>query len=333
MDVLITGGAGFIGSHLVDWHRARGDSVTVVDDLSTGRAENVAAHQGQPGFRLVHADLLDWPELAAAVASADRIYHLAAVVGVHRVLEDPLRCMDVNIQATRRVLDAALAAGGRTPVLLASSSEVYGFNRNASFYEHGSLVLRSSDYERWSYAISKMVDETLAAIFARRTHMPLVTVRLFNTTGPRQVGAYGMVVPNFVRQAVADEPVVVFGDGRQTRAFCDVRDTVRSLALLLDTPAAYGQIVNVGHDQEVTIEALAQLIIKRAGSASEIRHKTYAEAYGQDFQDIGHRAPDLGLLRRLTGFAHEWTLARTLDDLIARERDRTHVQSLSQESV
>lgn len=319
MNILITGGAGFIGSHLVDWHRTQGDRVVVVDDLSTGYKDNLAAYQHDEAVSLVVADLLEWDGLEEAAAWADRIYHLAAVVGVHRVLADPLRCLDVNVEGTRRVLEAAAKAG--TATLIASSSEVYGFNRNASFYEHGSLVLKSADYERWSYAISKMMDETQAAIFAKRRGLPVVTVRLFNTVGPRQVGAYGMVVPNFIRQAVAGDPVTIFGSGEQTRAFCDVRDTARALSQLNGNPEANGRIVNVGHDQEVTIQALAERVVERAASASPICHKSYAEAYGMDFRDIDHRSPDLSLLYKLTGFGHEWSLDSTLDDLIKTERN------------
>ncbi|WP_420427536.1 NAD-dependent epimerase/dehydratase family protein [Algiphilus sp.] len=318
MNILITGGAGFIGSHLVDWHRAQGDQVQVVDDLSTGYRENLRAYQQDHAVTLTVADLLDWDGLDEAAAWADRIYHLAAVVGVHRVLADPLRCLDVNVQGTRRVLEAAARAG--TATLIASSSEVYGFNRNASFYEHGSLVLKSADYERWSYAIAKMMDETQAVIFAKRQGLPVVTVRLFNTVGPRQVGAYGMVVPNFVRQAVAGDPVTIFGNGQQTRAFCDVRDTARALSQLNGNPEAFGRIVNVGHDQEITIQALAERVVERASSRSPICHKSYAEAYGMDFRDIDHRSPDLTLLYAITGFCHEWSLDRTLDDLIKAER-------------
>lgn len=320
MRILITGGAGFIGSHLADLHRARGDVVTVVDDLSTGTRANLATHIGRPGFCLERADLLEWPALAEVVASSDRVYHLAAVVGVQRVLDDPMRCLDVNIQTTRRVLDAVLASPQRIPLLLASSSEVYGFNRNPSFYEEGSLVLHSSNFERWSYTVSKLVDETLAAIAARQRHHPLVTVRLFNTIGPRQQGAYGMVVPNFVRRAVAGQPLLVYGDGAQTRAFCDVRDAVRALASLLESPAAHGRIVNVGRDQELSIAELAQRVITRAGSASGIEYRSYEQAYGQDFTDIGHRSPDLSLLHKLIDFEHDWSLDDTLDDLIALAR-------------
>ncbi len=332
MRVLITGGAGFIGSHLCDLHLAQGDQVHVVDDLSTGRISNLEQHADNPLFTMDVEDVSLWAGIGSAVARADRVYHLAAIVGVRRVLQDPLRTMEVNSKATRRVLEAAEQAEQPPTILIASSSEVYGFNRHSQFRENGSLVMHSGNYDRWCYALAKMSDEAMASIISKRSGLATVTVRLFNTIGPRQLGNYGMVLPNFVRQAVANTPLTVFGDGNQIRSFVDVRDTVRALKLLLDEPRASGRIVNVGQEQQITIEDLAKLVIARADSQSSILKLSYKAAYGASYRDIGHRSPRLRLLRALTGFKHEWSLERSIDELIANERQR-HAQPLVVEGV
>lgn len=319
MHVLITGGAGFIGSHLAQLHMARGDSVYVVDNLSTGRAGNIERFFGNPRFRFSENDLLGWPDLDKAVAWADRIYHMAAVVGVKKVLEDPVAVMATNMSGTECVLRAIHAGGWNPQVIIASTSEVYGFNPNSSFSEDDDIVLRSGGRLRWTYAVTKLADEYLAFSYARNYGLNIAVVRLFNTVGPNQVGHYGMVVPRFVGLAVTNQPLVVYGDGTQTRSFCDVRDTAVALDLLAGCPAAYGEIVNVGNDQEISIESLARLVIERAGSRSGIRHASYKEAYGEEFEDVTHRRPVLDKLRRLTGFEPRWTLVDTLDDLISRE--------------
>jgi UDP-glucose 4-epimerase len=319
MRILVTGGAGFIGSHLVEHLLDQGHHVHVVDDLSTGLLSNLAAVAAHPRFRFDKADLIDWNGLWAAAQRADRIYHLAAVVGVKRVLADPVRVMTTNIACTERVFRAASAGDRRPRVIYASTSEVYGFNPNGAMQENDDLHYRAGSRNRWSYAIAKLAGEHFADAYGREKGLQTVVLRLFNTIGPRQRDEYGMVVPNFVRQALAGIPITVHGDGQQTRSFCDVRDTVRLIAQLAETDEAVGEPVNVGNDREITIQALAELVRDRAGGWSGIRHVSCAEAYGEDFDDVRRRRPDLTRVKQLTGFTHRWTLTDTIDDLIRRE--------------
>lgn len=323
MHILITGGAGFIGSNLAAYHLERGDTVHVVDDLSTGSLDNIQALLTEPGFRFSQANILIWDEIHDAVRNTDRIYHLAAIVGVKKVLEDPRAVMAINIAATERIFRAIDAVRPQTKILIASSSEVYGFNTNASFAETDDVVLRSGGRLRWCYAITKLSDEYLAYAFMKKSNIDVSIVRLFNTIGPNQTGKYGMVVPNFVHQAVNNLPITIFGDGTQTRSFCDVRDTVVAFDLLLSTPEANGEIVNVGNDSEISITALAELIVERAASSSKLQYMTYEQAYGLEFEDITHRRPVLDKLRKLTGFKNRWNLTQTLDQLIEQERKKT----------
>jgi UDP-glucose 4-epimerase len=323
MHVLITGGAGFIGSYLTEYHLARGDKVYVVDNLSTGSLTNMKPFRGHPAFRFAEADILHWNGLGEAVAWADRIYHLAAVVGVKKVLEDPVAVMAANMTGTERVLRAIHHGGWNPQVIIASTSEVYGFNTESSFAETDNIVLPSAGRLRWTYAVTKLADEFLAFSYARKYGLNIVVVRLFNTIGPNQVGHYGMVVPSFVRQAVRGEPITIYGDGEQTRSFCDVRDTVVALDRLAGCPEAWGEVVNVGNDQEISIRGLAELIVQRAHSASPLRFISYKDAYGEEFEDVTHRRPVLNKLRALTGFEPVWTLSNTLDDLIEKARART----------
>lgn len=322
MHVLITGGAGFIGSHLAAHHLALGDHVYVVDNLSTGSLSNIDPFRSHPNFRFAEADILHWGDLGRAVAWADRIYHMAAVVGVKKVLEDPVSVMATNMSGTEKILRAIHSGGWNPQVIIASTSEVYGFNPSSSFAESDDIVLRSGGRLRWAYAVTKLADEFLAFSYARKYGLNIVVVRLFNTIGPNQVGHYGMVVPSFVNQAVANEPLTVYGDGTQTRSFCDVRDTVVALDRLAGCPSAVGEIVNVGNDQEIAIRDLAELVIARAHSHSGLRFLSYKEAYGEEFEDVTHRRPVLDKLKALTGFEPKWKLADTLDDLIARTRKK-----------
>jgi UDP-glucose 4-epimerase len=322
MHVLITGGAGFIGSHLADYHLAKGDQVHVVDNMSTGCLDNLRAHLNNQDFHFHEADILEWQGLKTAVAWADRIYHLAAVVGVQRVLEDPVRVMSTNMAGTERVLRAVHEDVWSPQVLLASSSEVYGFNNVSPYSEDAQLVFASNGRLRWSYALSKLADEYLGFAYHRGKEIDVRVVRLFNTVGPRQVGRYGMVLPRFVRQAVQGEPITVFGDGEQTRSFCDVRDTVVALDMLSRNPDTAGEVVNVGSEREISINALAQLVRGRADSSSPIVHLSYGEAYGEEFEDIRHRRPVLDKLRAYTGFQPRWTLEQTIDELIAHQRHK-----------
>lgn len=320
MRVLITGGAGFIGSHLVQLHMERGDSVHVIDDLSTGRKENLAPYLKNENFRLTEVDLLLWDKLDQAVACTDRIYHMAAVVGVKRVLEDPVKVMSTNVAGTERLLRAVNKADCNPQILIASSSEVYGFNPEAGFSEESDLLFKSAGCLRWSYAVTKLADEYLALSYARKFNLKITAARLFNTVGPRQVGRYGMVLPNFIEQSINNKPVTVYGDGSQTRSFCDVRDTVTALDLLAGCAGAYGEVVNVGNDQEISIRQLAELVRERAQSSSPIVTIPYNEAYGEEFEDVSHRRPVLDKLYRLTAFSPRWTLTDTIDDMIARKR-------------
>ena len=320
MHVLITGGAGFIGSHLAERHLANGDQVYVVDNLSTGSLTNIDAFRGHPAFRFAEADILHWNGLDKAVAWADRIYHMAAVVGVKKVLEDPVAVMATNMTGTERILRAIHSGGWNPQVIIASTSEVYGFNEKDSFAETDNIVLPSAGRLRWAYAVTKLADEFLAFSYARKYGLHIVVVRLFNTIGPNQVGHYGMVVPSFVKQAMRSEPITVYGEGNQTRSFCDVRDTVVALDRLAGCPEAWGEVVNVGNDQEISIRELAELIVQRTHSPSPIHYISYKEAYGEEFEDVTHRRPVLNKLRALTGFEPVWRLNETLDDLIERQR-------------
>lgn len=322
MHILITGGAGFIGSHLVDLHLARGDRVHVVDDLSTGVHANIAMHEDNPNFRFDEADVLTWDRLDRVVGWADRIYHLAAVVGVYRVIAEPTKVLATNIAGCERLLRAARDGGWQPQVVLASSSEVYGHNDEDILREDQDLVVSTKAGTRWGYSVSKIADEALGLAYSQRFGIPAVVSRFFNTVGPRQIGRYGMVVPRFVAQAVRNEPITVFGGGTQTRSFCDVRDTVVALDALAERAGRNTLVSNVGNDREISMLALAQLIIERAGSRSIVQHVSLREAYGEDFEDIRRRRPSLARLRSLTGFEHQYPLERTIDDLIATERLR-----------
>ncbi|WP_322521085.1 GDP-mannose 4,6-dehydratase [Guyparkeria halophila] len=322
MHVLITGGAGFIGSHLVDLHLGRGDKVHVVDNLSTGSRDNLASHLDRADFHFTEADIVTWPSLDEAVGWADRIYHLAAVVGVFRVLERPIDVMATNIAGSERLLRAVDHCGWRPQVLLASSSEVYGPRVDGCLREDMDLIVQADAPPRWNYAISKLADEAFALSYARTKAIPVTVVRLFNTVGPRQRGRYGMVVPRFVSQAVAGDPLTVFGDGTQSRSFTDVRDTVQMLDQLAGCATTDGLIVNVGGNHEISINELAERAIERAGSSSPVEHLPYEVAYGQEYVDIPHRCPDLTRLHGLIEYRPQWTLDATLDDLIARVRHR-----------
>ena len=321
MHVLITGGAGFIGSHLVELHLARGDKVHVVDDLSTGSVDNLKPFLGKDDFHFDSADLLTWPQLERVAAWADRIYHLAALVGVYRVLAEPTKVLAVNIAAFERLLRAVHNSGWKPQLVLASSSEVYGHNDQQILREDQDLVISTRAGTRWNYSVSKIADEALCMSFAKHFGIPTVIARFFNTVGPRQSGRYGMVIPRFIEQAIRGDNITVFGGGRQTRSFCDVRDTVAALDLVAghaSTPDV--MVVNVGNDREISINELAAMVVDRAGSGSKIEHMPLLQAYGEDFEDIQRRRPALEKLRTLTGFKHRYTLEQTIDDLIALRR-------------
>lgn len=316
MRVLVTGGAGFIGSHIVERHLAKGDEVQVVDDLSTGSQHNIAPFQENSAFHFAREDILTWSGLEDAVTAADRIYHMAAVLGIFRVIAEPLNVLTTNISGTERLLKTVAVSGSKARIILASSSSVYGNSEKSLLNENDNLIIASPSHPLWGYAISKIADEALAIAYFNTLKMPVTMIRLFNTVGPRQTGRYGMVVPRFVQQACRGEDITVFGDGSQTRSFCDVRDVVTALDMIAADDKCIGEIINVGRDIEITINDLAKLVFERAGGQARIRHIPYSEAYGKEFTDIKQRRPDISKLRRLTGFQHRWTLEQTIDDLI-----------------
>lgn len=317
MRALITGGAGFIGSHLAEALVAAGDSVTVIDDLSSGRLENLAALTGQAGFRFVQASILDGAVLEPLVAQSDVVFHLAAAVGVELVLRQPLRVIETNVLGTHRVLQAAARHGVK--VLLASSSEVYGKASRVPLQEDDDRVLGPTTRGRWVYAETKALDEFLALGYAQEMGLPVVICRLFNTVGPRQSGRYGMVVPRLVGQALRGEPITVYGDGRQTRCFCHVRDVVRALILLAGSPTT-GGVYNIGSQEEVTILALAERIKALSGSRSQIVLVPYEQAYGAGYEDTRRRLPDISRIRAAVGWQPELRLDDILRDVIADAR-------------
>jgi UDP-glucose 4-epimerase len=320
MHILVTGGAGFIGSHIVEYHLAKGNKVHVLDDLSTGSQENILPFMENPNFRFDQADVLTWKGLDKIAAWADYIYHMAAVVGLFKVLSEPVKTLAVNIAGCERLLRAAQAGNWNPSITIASSSEVYGTKTVAPFQEDVELTVGSIHSLRWNYATSKLANETFGSSYSRKFEMNIRIVRLFNTIGPRQTGRYGMVVPRFVEQAVSNKPITVFGDGKQSRCFCDVRDTVAMLDMLSSNPASKGQVVNLGNDREISIRELAALVKERAGSSSQIIYIPYEEAYGEGFEDIQKRKPSMERLFELTQYKHKWKLEDTIDDLIARAR-------------
>ncbi len=324
MHILVTGGCGFIGSHIVEHHIEKGDEVFVVDDLSTGSIQNISQFQNNPKFRLEEADILTWDGIHKAAAWADRIYHMAAVVGVYRVIAEPIKVLATNILGCERLLRAAQASSKKPRILLASSSEVYGPGHGTNFKETDDLIVEAAAQNRWNYAVSKIADEAFGLSYARSLGLPITLLRLFNTVGPRQTGRYGMVVPRFIKQAVNGEPITVFGDGKQTRSFGDVRDVVQALDIIAQKPACIGEIMNMGNDHEITINNLAELIRKKASSSSAIQHVPYEKAYGEAFVDIKNRKPNLEKFFKLTGFKHQWTLEKTIEDLISKARQSIH---------
>jgi UDP-glucose 4-epimerase len=311
MRVLVTGGAGFIGSHLCARLLARGDEVLCLDDLSTGRPENLASCLDLPGFELVRGSVLDERLVARCVDRVDGVFHLAARVGVRLVLEEPTATLGDNVLGARLVL--AAAARRRARVLFASSSEVYGRNESPPFAEDGPLLCGATQEPRWSYACSKAMGESLAFAHAREQGLDVVVVRFFNVVGPRQRGRYGMVLPRFVRAAVAGEPHEIYGEGDQTRCFLHVEDAMTAVLALWDEPRSIGQVVNVGSDAEIAIGALAERVCRAAGSASARVRLPYREAYGTDWRDFRRRVPDLARLRGLAGDVP----ARGIDAIVA----------------
>src|SRR5579884_2922460 len=298
---LITGGAGFIGSHLGERLVADGHSVVALDDLSTGRMENLKNVLGDSRFQLVRDSVENETTVAALMAGCDAVFHLAAAVGVQLVLDQPVRTIRTTIHGTEVVLEAANRF--LRPVLITSSSEVYGKGARVPFAEEDDVVMGPTNTTRYCYAYCKGIDEFLGLAYFKQFQLPVTIVRLFNTVGPRQVGRYGMVLPRFVSAALKNEPLLVTGDGSQTRCFCDVMDVVDALVKLMEAPAAVGQVYNLGGDEEVSIDELARRVIALAASSSDIRHVSYEQVYGHRFQDMLRRVPKLDKIRAVIGFA------------------------------
>jgi UDP-glucose 4-epimerase len=316
---LVTGGAGFIGSHLADSLLARGWHVTALDDLSTGSQRNVGHLQRHPRFRLITGSVLDAEAVNAAAAGADRIYHLAAAVGVRLIMEHPLQSLVVNIRGTETVLEAAARRG--TKLLVASTSEIYGKVSDRPAREDDDRVLGSLRKLRWSYSMSKSVDEFLAYAYHVERHLPTVVTRIFNAAGPRQTGNHGMVVPRLVGQALRGQPLTVYGDGCQTRSFTYVGDVVEAMARLMETPDAVGEVFNVAGREEVTILDLARRIVQRTGSRSTIQFIPFQEVYGDSFEDMERRVADPSRMEAATGFRCATSLDEILDRVIEAERE------------
>ncbi len=315
---LITGGAGFIGSHLSEALLQMGHSVTIIDDLSTGRFENISPLLPHPDFHFAIETITNVTVMDRLVSECDIVFHLAAAVGVDLIVSEPVRVIETNVGGSEIVLQTARRY--RRKVMMASTSEVYGKSERAPFGEDDDSVLGSTTKSRWAYAASKALDEFLTLAYHREYGLPVVIFRLFNTVGPRQRGRYGMVIPRFVKAALAGEPIRVFGDGKQSRCFCNVSDAVRGIVALSNSPQAVGQVFNLGSTEEVTIMELARRVKQRTGSASEIVTIPYDQAYEEGFEDMRRRVPDIGKTAAVIGWKPEKTLDQTLDEVIAHFR-------------
>lgn len=307
--ILVTGGAGFIGSHLVDRLLEDGCEVFVVDDLSTGRLDNLAAVRSHPRLHIVIDSILNWPMMNEVVAKSDQVIHLAAAVGVRKILEVPVETITTNVRGTEIVLDCCHKHD--TPLFLASTSEIYGKAGDRLHEEHD-RVMGSTTQRRWAYACTKVLDEFLGLAYYNEKGLPIVIGRFFNTVGPRQTGQWGMVLPTFVSQALAGDPITVYGSGDQRRCFCHVDDTVVALRGLMDRPEAIGGVFNIGSEEEITIRQLAVRVKERTGSDSPIEFIPYGRAYGDGFEDMERRQPDTGKIQKLIG----WTRTKAMDEII-----------------
>jgi UDP-glucose 4-epimerase len=317
---LITGGCGFIGSHLAEALLERGDAVNVVDDLSTGRFENVAHLVGRPGFQFAIETIGNETVMDRLISECDIIYHLAAAVGVELIIKDPVRVIETNIKGCETIL--RIGARYRKKVMLASTSEIYGKSEQVPFREEADSVMGPTTRSRWSYACSKAMDEFLALAYSRQMALPVVIMRFFNTVGPRQTGRYGMVIPRFVQQALRNEPLTVYGDGQQTRCFTYVGDVIRAVISLATEPRAVGEVYNIGSTAEVTIEALARKVVAMVGSTSPIVLVPYDQAYEVGFEDMRRRIPDIAKIRTLIGWEPRIALDSILSHVIAYFRQK-----------
>ncbi|MDR3727256.1 MAG: GDP-mannose 4,6-dehydratase [Terracidiphilus sp.] len=320
MNILITGGAGFIGSHLAERCLREGWSVSVIDDLSTGSFDNIAHLKGMPGFKYTIDTVFNAPVVAELVDQCDLVFHLSAAVGVRLVVESPVRTIETNVRGTEVVLCAAAKKGKR--VVITSTSEVYGKSAKMPFCEQDDLVMGSTSVGRWSYACSKALDEFLGLAYFHEKNVPVTIIRLFNTVGPRQSARYGMVLPTFVRQALLNEPITVFGTGWQRRCFSYVLDVVEALVRIAKSDRTVGEVINIGNDEEISIAALAAQVRNQVGSESEIVTMSYEDAYGSGFEDMARRIPSLAKLEHLVGFRPRTPLHTIIkavaDDMLAR---------------
>ena len=319
MKYLITGGAGFVGSHLADALVGRGDSVVALDNLSTGVSQNLAGVRGSPLFKYVSGSILDEALVEELVGSVDHVLHLAAAVGVFNIVDRPLESLTTNVRGTENVLAACKKHG--KPVLITSSSEIYGKNSSGPLNEESDRIIGSPLKSRWSYSAAKGLDESLGYFYFSEFGLPVRLVRLFNTVGPRQVGNYGMVVPRFVSAALDGADLVVYGDGKQSRCFAHVADVVAALLLVIDSKDAVGQVFNIGNDREISIMELAQLVIAKTGSSSAIVSKSYDDAYGAGFEDMSRRVPDISKIKWVLGWSPKLGLEEIITDIA------THLKS------
>jgi UDP-glucose 4-epimerase len=313
MKYLITGGSGFIGSHLTTALLKRGDSVVVLDDLSTGDAKNLKEFSANPNLEIVSGSILDPATAGSLVANVDHVLHLAAAVGVFNIVNNPLKSLETNIGGTENILDAC--AKYSKPFFLTSSSEIYGKNTSVPLSEESDRIVGSPLKSRWSYSEAKAIDESLAYFHYTQNKLPIRIVRLFNTVGPRQIGQYGMVVPRFVSAAISGDAISVYGDGKQSRSFCHIDDVIEALLLVIDSPKAVGQVYNVGNNFEISIADLANKVIEVTKSSSNIELKPYAEAYGPGFEDLERRVPDISKIKTELGWAPKRDLTQVIEDI------------------
>ncbi|MFZ0820471.1 MAG: GDP-mannose 4,6-dehydratase [Candidatus Acidiferrales bacterium] len=330
MRFLITGGAGFIGSHLAERLLARGDEVFLFDNLSTGSMENIRHLKSSERMHYFLDSIDNRQLLAELVDESDAVFHLAAAVGVRLIVESPVRTIETNVNGTQHVLEAAYKK--RKRVFIASTSEVYGKSTQVPFHEEADLVLGPTSKGRWSYAASKILDEFLALSYWKEKKQPVIVARFFNTVGPRQTGRYGMVLPNFVSQALKGSPITIFGSGKQSRCFCDVKDCVEAMLRLMGNDRAVGEVINIGTDREITVEGLAQVVKERTGSASPVTYIPYDQAYEPGFEDMMRRVPCLDKLERLTGFRPATSLEEIVDRVAKYFEQKQVLVGTAQES-
>ncbi len=318
MKVLITGGAGFIGSHLAEEHLKKGDEVAVIDDFSTGHEDNIKELRKNPKFKLIKGTVLDFEAVDPLMAECDMCYHLAAAVGVYTIVEKPLNSLLTNVKGTEVVLDSANKH--KKKILVASTSEVYGKSNKFPFKENEDTIMGATTKSRWSYAYAKALDEFMALAYFQEKQLPVIVVRFFNTVGPKQTGRYGMVIPNFVHQALLNKDITIFGDGHQARCFTFVGDVVEAIMKLMDCKKAVGEVINIGNNQEINMEELAKLIIKLTGSKSNLTYIPYEKAYPLGFEDMERRIPDLSKVKALISYQPKMELTEILKKIIEHKK-------------